>query len=146
MRNCTVTPNANSVVPKCPLCNRYGHKKEYCWEDERNAHRCPEGWRSVLQSPLADNNEDDALLSFNLMAYQVHEALLDQFIDYPGAVVDEYSSDDEAGFYSDSKDTFTTCTVEYDSSDDRSFVLSQASDDGPIVVHYDSTALPLLGR
>ena len=67
MRNC---PNAATQPPlRCDLCNRFGHPRAYCWEDEKNAHRRPEGWRSILPATTA-NDEEAHLMSFNLMTYE----------------------------------------------------------------------------
>ena len=55
---------------KCDLCNRYGHRREFYWEDARNAHRRPEGWRSILPSTKDDEDDDAALVSFNLMSIE----------------------------------------------------------------------------
>ena len=70
-RNC---PGKNGIRPgamKCDLCDRYGHRRELCWEHSRNAHRRPEGWRSILPSPKDDDDDDDAaLVSFSLMSIE----------------------------------------------------------------------------
>ena len=36
-------PNGN----KCDLCDKTGHWESMCWEDEKNAHKRPKGWKSV---------------------------------------------------------------------------------------------------
>ena len=46
-RNCPGADQAPDAM-KCQLCHRYGHRTEYCWEDEKNASRRPERWRSIL--------------------------------------------------------------------------------------------------
>ena len=53
------------VVSKCTFCNRYGHRTEFCWENERNAHRRPDGWTSIMP---AKDPEDAGLVSFSLSA------------------------------------------------------------------------------
>ena len=47
-RNCPGNSEMKTEAMKCDLCQRYGHRREFCWEDKRNAHRRPEGWHSIL--------------------------------------------------------------------------------------------------
>ena len=69
MRNC---PNTASRPPlKCELCNRFGHPRAFCWEDEANAHRRPEDWRSILPAPKTE--DDDAnLVSYTFVSHKVN--------------------------------------------------------------------------
>ena len=60
---------------KCDLCHRYGHRREFCWEENRNAHRRPEGWSSILPSPKDADNDDAALVSFSLMIIEDNHPL-----------------------------------------------------------------------
>ena len=84
MRNCPKASPKESIPMKCELCARYGHRTDFCWEDEKNAHRRPEGWRSILP-PKSDPDDDAVLISYSLMTY----------------LCDEFDADDEQSTYSD---------------------------------------------
>ena len=65
-RNCPGSDQAPDAM-KCQLCHRYVHRTEYCWEDEKNASRRPERWRSILPN-RKDKEEDPVLVSYSLMS------------------------------------------------------------------------------
>lgn len=43
----------------CELCGRQGHKKYQCWENLKNAHLRPKGWKSILKFKVSDEEKDD---------------------------------------------------------------------------------------
>ena len=65
-RNCPGADQAPDAM-KCQLYHHYGHRTEYCWEDEKNASRRPERWRSILPQ-RKDKEEDPVLISYSLMS------------------------------------------------------------------------------
>ena len=72
---------------KCDLCHRYGHRREFCWEDNRNSHPRPEGWRSILPSVKSTEDDDVALVSFNHMNIEGNISSNDDFLPIDAAPI-----------------------------------------------------------
>ena len=125
MRNCPGATGQDTFAFKCDLCGRFGHRRDRCWKDERHANRSPEGWKSILRSNEHGNEDEDAaLVSFNLMSYSPTElVLVDAEESIEGFKI--LSTDDTrgpefnlAGFLPDASDDSVEGPSEIDSSND----------------------------
>lgn len=65
------------------LCGKKGHKKEQCWNDERNAEKRPAGLKnrtiSTQSQTTARNDTSNSLMKFLMLAFEVERQPTDSF-------------------------------------------------------------------